>query len=133
MHADAGVGGTGAPGNETHARAARKAAVGAGHEGAAAFLTAGHSFDLGRVVQCIEHRKEALARDSKYAVASLFDQAVDKKAATGDSVIARGSLGHAQGLTSDWPVSNQLVSNWAISKLDTVPDWERRISGLDDG
>ena len=74
-------------------------------------------------MQRIQDREETLSRNGEDAVASLFDKAVDKKPATGDCAFARGNLGHMQGLASRRRIIN----------LDTVPDWERNISVLDDG
>ena len=66
VHADAGVGRAGTARDEADARAAGELAVCFGHEGRAAFLPADDQPHLlAHVIQRIEHRQVALARDAE--------------------------------------------------------------------
>ena len=65
MDADRGVAGAGAAGHEQYAGLACQLAVGLGHEGGAAFLTAGDEANFGRVEQRIEHFEITLAGDAE--------------------------------------------------------------------
>ena len=80
MDSGAGVGRARAAGDESDAGAAGHLAVGIGHVGDSAFLPADDDVDLGRVVERVEHREEALARHGEDAVAALDPELVDEDA-----------------------------------------------------
>jgi hypothetical protein len=82
VDSDGGVGRAGPASDEGDAGPAGHLAVGLGHVGDAAFLTADDEVDLGRVVQRIEHGQEALARHGEDAIAALRHEIVDEDAAT---------------------------------------------------
>jgi len=65
MDADRRVAGAGAARHEQHPGLAGELTIGLGHEGGAPFLAAGHKADIGRVDECIEHLKVALAGDTE--------------------------------------------------------------------
>src|SRR5262249_15618116 len=71
MNARAGIGRTGAAGDEGDTRAASHPAVRVGHISDPAFLAADDGLDLFHVVEGVEHREEALARHGEDAVAAL--------------------------------------------------------------
>ena len=89
----AGVGRAGAAGDEGDARPPGHLAVGVGHVGDPALLPADDGVDLGRVVERVEHREEALAGNGEDAVAALDAKLVDEDAAA-------GALGHGARLAS---------------------------------
>ncbi len=91
MDPAAGVGRAGAAGDEGDAGAAGHLAVGVGHVGDTALLPADDGVDRGRVVERVEHREEALARNGEDAVAALDHELVDEDAAA-------GACGHAARL-----------------------------------
>ena len=86
MDANGGVGGAGAARDERYAWAFRHLAVGLGHIGDAALLSADDEVDLGRIVQRVQGSEIALARHAEDAVASLGDQIVDEDATPGADV-----------------------------------------------
>ena len=83
MHADRGVGRAWPARDEGDARSPGQLAVGTGHEGHAALLSARHQVDGGRVVQRVEHRQETLPRHGEDTVAPLFEKRIDKQASAG--------------------------------------------------
>ena len=86
MHADAGIGRPRTARDEGDSGAARHRAIGAGHEGDAAFLPAGHHVDRVLLAETIEHLEEALPRHGEDAVAALFDEAIDEQSGGGRGV-----------------------------------------------
>ena len=99
VDAAAGVGRAGTAGDEGDAGPAGHLAVGVGHVRDAALLPADDGVDLGRVVQRVEHREEALARHGEDAVAALDPKLVDEDAAA-------GAYGHGRRLA---------VRLWAVT------------------
>jgi len=83
MDPAAGVGRARPAGDERHARPPGHLAVGVGHIGDPALLPADGQVDLGRVVERVEHREEALPRHREHAVAALDLELVDKDPAAG--------------------------------------------------
>jgi len=83
MNPDAGIGRARTARHKAHTRPAGHRPVGTGHEGGAAFLTADHGLDLGAVVQRIEHRQKALARNGEDTITTLRNEAIDEQAAAG--------------------------------------------------
>ena len=86
MHADRGVGGTGAAGGKGDAGPSGHGAVRRRHERRAAFLPADHGLDgvvAALVMQGIEHGEEAFARHGENTVAALNAELVDKDLAAG--------------------------------------------------
>ena len=73
----------------------RQRAVSARHERDAPLLPARHDVDLGRVVERVEHRKEAFAGHGEKTIAALREKVVDQDTAAGSvfghgHVLARG-------------------------------------------
>ncbi|MNE41717.1 hypothetical protein D3C80_1358030 [compost metagenome] len=99
VHADRGVGGAGAAGDEADARLAGQLAVRLGHVGGAALLAAHHQVDLlADIVQGVEHRQVALAGHAEGALHAIEQKGIDQNLATGagfDNGIHR-SLLHMQ-------------------------------------
>ena len=81
MDPGAGVGRAGAAGDEGDAGAPGHLAVGIGHVGDPALLPADDGVDVGRVVERVEHREEALAGNREDAVAAVDAKLVDEDAA----------------------------------------------------
>jgi hypothetical protein len=79
MHADAGIGRARAAGDEGDTRSSRHRAVGAGHEGDPAFLTAGDDIDFGSFRQRVEHGEEAFPGHSEDPFAALLGEAFDQQ------------------------------------------------------
>ena len=98
MDPAAGVGRSGAAGDEGDARAAGHLAVGVGHVGDSAFLPADGEVDLGRVVERVEHGEEALAGNGEDAVAALDPELVDEDAS---ACSGAGALGHPRASSRD--------------------------------
>ena len=81
MHADRGIGGTGAAGGKGDAGPPGHGAVRRRHERRAALLPADHGLDgvvAALVMQGIEHGEEAFARHGENTVAALNAELVDK-------------------------------------------------------
>ena len=83
MDSGAGVGRAGPAGDEGDARPPGHLAVGVGHVGDPALLPADGDVDFLGVMQRVEHREEALARNGEHAVAALDAELVDKDLAAG--------------------------------------------------
>ena len=69
--------------DEGNSRPSGHLAVGVGHIGDPAFLAADSQVDLRRIVERIEHREEALARNDENAIAALQFELLDEDLATG--------------------------------------------------
>ena len=76
MHAGAGIGGTGATGDETKARLTGHFAIGVRHHGGATFLTADGEPEIRCIVQGVQHGKVALTRHTKSQVCALGAQCI---------------------------------------------------------
>ena len=76
MYADRRVRRTRPPGHQAHAGSAGELPPCLGHEGRAAFLTAGHDPDVG-VVQRVEHGQVALAGDTERRGHAVGHEALD--------------------------------------------------------
>src|SRR5262249_32287005 len=83
MDPAAGVGRAGAAGDEGYAGTPGHLAVGVGHVGDPALLAADDGVDRRRVMERVEHREEAFARNGENAVAALDYELVDEDAAAG--------------------------------------------------
>ncbi len=81
MDARGRIGRAGATGDESNAGAAGHLPVRVGHVSDAAFLPAHHRVDLGRIVERVQHREEALAGHGEDAVTALDPELVDEDAA----------------------------------------------------
>ena len=101
VDADRGVGRAGAAGDKADAGAAGQLAVGLGHVGGAAFLPADDQLDLGRVVQGIERRQVAFARDAEGGVDAVDLQLVDEDLAAGAQIAGIRHGGSFAGTGSD--------------------------------
>src|SRR5215213_10311976 len=93
MDARAGVRRAGATSDESNSGATRQLAVGIGHIGDAAFLSADEEVNVRGVVQRVEHGEEAFAGNGEDAVAALDLELVDEDAAA-------GALGHGAALAA---------------------------------
>ena len=84
MDTDRGIGGAGAARNETDAGAAGQFAIGVGHVGGAAFLTADYEFDLVlRFVKGIEHRQITFAGHAEGHVHAMYFEGVYQQLTAG--------------------------------------------------
>src|SRR5262249_6114787 len=89
-----GVGGAGAAGDEGNTGTPGHLAVGVGHVSDPALLAADDPVDGFRVVERVEHREEALARNGEDAVAALDHELVDEDASA-------GALGHGRRVSGN--------------------------------
>jgi hypothetical protein len=107
VNAGRGVGGAGAAGDEADARAAGELAVGLRHHGGAAFLAADGDRD-GRVVQRVERRKIALARNAEDVVDPVDEKLIDENLAAGAGGRCHGRLAMVTNISKErrrtrWP------------------------------
>jgi hypothetical protein len=82
VHADRGIGGAGAAGDEADARLAGHFAVGVGHERGAAFLAVDDEADVG-IMQGVEHVQIAFAGYAESGVYAVDLQGIDQNLAAG--------------------------------------------------
>ena len=79
MHADAGVGGAGAPRAENDAGAAGQFAVGVGHVGGTTLLPADdEAHAVAALIETLKHRQVALTGHAKGDVDTVADQRIDQ-------------------------------------------------------
>ena len=106
MDPAAGVGRARAAGDEGNPRAAGQLAVGVGHVGDPALLSAHDGVDLRRVVERVEHHQEAFARHREDAVAALDYELVNED-------LAAAAYGHGGALagTDDGVIRHALGIN----------------------
>jgi len=84
VDADAGIRGPRAAGDHRDARPAGELAVGLGHVRRAAFMAADHEPDpIANIVHCVQHGKEALARDAEDVRYPLGEKIRDQDFAAG--------------------------------------------------
>ena len=84
VNADARVGRARAARDEADAGAAGQFAVGVGHVGGAAFLTADHELDcVARAVERIQRAKIAFTRHAKHHVGAVHSERIDQQLAAG--------------------------------------------------
>ena len=93
MHGNAGIGRAWATGDKADTRFAGELAVGLGHLGGSAFLSAHHQTDLlAHLVQGFDGRQEALPRHTEHGACALQAQGVNENLPPGAGGHSR--LGH---------------------------------------
>ena len=108
VHADGGIGRTGAARDEADAGLARQLAIGLGHERRAAFLAVDDEADV-RVVQRVQHVEIAFARHAEGGVHAVDLERIDQDLAAaagrvrhGEVVLINMESGHSRGGGHGW-------------------------------
>ena len=89
MHADGGMAGAGAPGDEADAGPAGQLAIDLGHVCRCRLVPAGDELDLvGAIVEGVERGEIAFPRHAEHHVDAVYLQLIDQHLATGAEIAA---------------------------------------------